>query len=57
MNTRTILIKLLIKTFKISILLKNPNKGGIPPNDIKIIKIENLSKNIIEFIWLNILKL
>ena len=37
--------KLISIIFKIIIFLKNPNKGGIPPNDIK---------NIIEFIWLNI---
>ena len=46
-----ILKELLIIIFKIIIFLKNPSIGGIPPNDIKTIKIINLSKNTIEFIW------
>jgi hypothetical protein len=45
-----ILNELLIIIFKIIIFLKNPSIGGIPPNDIKTIKIINLSKNAIEFI-------
>jgi len=42
--------ELLIIIFKIIIFLKNPSIGGIPPSDIKTIKIINLSKNTIEFI-------
>lgn len=52
-NTIINLVKLLSITFRIIIFLKNPNIGGIPPKDIKTITKKNLSKNIIEFICVN----
>jgi len=55
-KTITILIKLLNKIFKIIIFPKKPKRGGIPPKDMKIIIMINLSKNIIEFICVNIFK-
>ena len=49
-KTIIILIKLLNKIFKIIIFPKKPKRGGMPPKDMKIINMINLSKNIIEFI-------
>ena len=43
-------MKLFNKIFKIIIFPRKPKRGGMPPKDMKIINMINLSKNIIEFI-------